>query len=188
MLHVVAVPDSAPQIAVPVPGVDTTVAPTLRQLLVIDARDDNLLTRVEVTTRRPGRAGTGEETATDTIPLPVGGTDRAVLQWALDLNGQGFVAGDTVYYQVRAFDNAPNRQSTASREYALYLPSVADIREAVRNAASDLVTDTDSLLRAQRDLAEETRNLAAEGARPDETGGEADDRMEIGRASCRERV
>ncbi len=180
VLHVVAVPDSAPQIAVPVPGVDTTIAPSLRQLLVIDARDDNLLTRVEVTIRRAARAGTDGETTTDTIPLPVGGTDRAVLQWALDLTGQGFVAGDTAYYHLRAFDNAPNRQSTASREYALYLPSIADIREAVRDAANDLVADTDSLLQAQRDLAEETRNLAAEGKkRTDGAGGDTDDRMDF---------
>ena len=180
VLHVVAVRDSAPQITVPVPGVDTTVAPSLRQLLVIDARDDHLLTRIELTTRRAGRAGNGAHTQTDTIPLPVGGTDRAVLQWVIDLNDRGFLPGDTAYYRVRAVDNAPNPQVSETREFALYLPSFSDIREAVRDAADDLVSDADSLLRAQRDLAEATRDLAAEGDRRNEAArGEANDRMDF---------
>jgi flagellar biosynthesis regulator FlaF len=180
VLHVVAVPDSAPQITVPVPGVDTTVAPSLRQLLVIDARDDHLLTRIELTTRRASRTGNGGHTETDTIPLPVGGTDRAVLQWVIDLNDRGFLPGDTAYYRVRAVDNAPNPQVSETREFALYLPSLSDIREAVRDAADDLVSDTDSLLRAQRDLAEATRNLAAEGDRRDDaTRGDRNDRMDF---------
>lgn len=180
VLHVVAVPDSAPLITVPVPGVDTTVAPSLRQLLVIDARDDHLLTRIELTTRRAGRTGNGGHTQTDTIPLPVGGTDRAVLQWVIDLNDRGFLPGDTAYYRVRAIDNAPNPQVSETREFALYLPSVSDIREAVRAAADDLVSDTDSLLRVQRSLAEATRNLAAEGnRRNDAARGDANDRMDF---------
>ncbi|MCH8144265.1 MAG: hypothetical protein IIA55_06065 [Gemmatimonadetes bacterium] len=180
VLHVVAVPDSAPQITVPVPGVDTTVAPSLRQLLVIDARDDHLLTRIELTTRRASRTGNGGHTETDTIPLPVGGTDRAVLQWVIDLNDRGFLPGDTAYYRVRAVDNAPNPQVSETREFALYLPSLGDIRNAVRDAADDLVSDTDSLLRAQRDLAEATRDLAAEGDRRDDAArGDANDRMDF---------
>ena len=180
VLHVVAVPDSAPQITVPVPGVDTTVAPSLRQLLVIDARDDHLLTRIELTTRRASRTGNGGYTETDTIPLPVGGTDRAVLQWVIDLNDRGFLPGDTAYYRVRAVDNAPNPQVSETREFALYLPSLGDIRNAVRDAADDLVSDTDSLLRAQRDLAEATRDLAAEGGRRDDAArGDANDRMDF---------
>ncbi len=180
VLHVVAVPDSAPQIMVPVPGVDTTVAPSLRQLLVIDARDDHLLTRIESTTRRASRTGNGGHTQTDTIPLPVGGTDRAVLQWVIDLNDRGFLPGDTAYYRLRAVDNAPNPQVSETREFALYLPSLSDIREAVRDAADDLVSDTDSLSRAQRDLAEATRNLAVEGdRRNDAARGDANDRMDF---------
>jgi hypothetical protein len=180
VLHVVAVPDSAPEITVPVPGIDTTVAPTLRQLLVVDARDDHMLTRIEITTRRAGRVGDDGATETDTIPLPVGGTDRAVLQWVLDLNDRGFNSGDTAYYHLRAVDNAPNAQEAETREYALYLPSLSDMRQAVRDAAGNLVADTDSLLQAQQDLAEETRNLAAEGdRRSDDAPGEEDDRMDF---------
>jgi hypothetical protein len=180
VIHVVAVRDSAPEITVPVPGVDTTVAPTLRQLLVVDARDDHMLTRIEITTRRAARDGDDGATETDTIPLPVGGTDRAVLQWALELNDRGFLPGDTAYYRLRAADNAPTTQVTETREFALYLPSLSDMREAVRDAAGELVDDTDSLLQAQQDLAEGTRNLAAEGdRRGDDARGEGDDRMDF---------
>ena len=165
VLHVVAVPDSVPQVSVPIPGVDTTANASLRRLLVVDARDDHRLTRVEITSRRASTGEVVDAPVTDTIPLPSGGTDRAVLQWVLDLNDRGFRGGDTAYYRVRAFDNAPTPQVAATREFALRLPSEADLREAVRQAADELTTDADSLLQAQQELTRETENLAAEGDR-----------------------
>ncbi len=173
VLHVVAVPDSAPQVSVPIPGVDTTANVSLRQLLVVDARDDHRLTLVEITSRRVTAEGAPRASVTDTIPLPVGATDRAVLQWVLDLNDRGFLPGDTAYYRIRAFDNSPSQQNTVTREYALRLPSVRDMRDAVRDAAEALATDTDSLLRAQQALAQETEDLAAAG---DRDANESDNR------------
>jgi len=54
-LHLLAVRDSAPSVSVPVPGADTTAPATLKQPLVIDVRDDNRVTRVELVTRRVSR-------------------------------------------------------------------------------------------------------------------------------------
>ena len=183
VLHVVAVPDSAPEVSVPIPGADTTIHVSLRQLLVVDARDDHRLSRVEITSRRVTPEGSDAAPVTDTIPLPAGGTDRAVLQWVLDLNDRGFLPGDTAYYRIRVFDNAPTPQSTATREFALRLPSVSDMRQAVRDAAEELVTDADSLLRAQQALAEETENLAASGDREGTESGQgrrdANERMDF---------
>ena len=183
VLHIVAVPDSAPEVSVPIPGADTTIHVSLRQLLVVDARDDHRLSRVEITSRRATPGGSDAAEVTDTIPLPAGGTDRAVLQWVLDLNDREFLPGDTAYYRIRVFDNAPTPQSTVTREFALRLPSVSDMRQAVRDAAQDLVTDSDSLLEAQRELAEETENLAAsgdrEGTEPGQGRRNANERMDF---------
>src|SRR5206468_12161125 len=56
-LRLRVVPDSAPVVTVPVPGRDTTLPLSLRQPLVIDARDDHGLTRLEVVSWRVSQTG-----------------------------------------------------------------------------------------------------------------------------------
>ncbi|MSR07686.1 MAG: hypothetical protein EXR93_11565 [Gemmatimonadetes bacterium] len=173
-LHLMAVRDSAPSVSVPVPGADTTAPSTLKQPLVIDVRDDNRITRVELITRRVSHAGVAGGRSTEDIPVPEEGAERLVLQWLLDLNGQGFVPGDTAYFRVRAYDNAPSPQVAETREYLLRLPTLAEMREAVREASRDLKAALDSILKAQTALAEETQDAAEERQRELEAnkGGE----------------
>src|SRR5207247_8155024 len=52
-LELRVIPDSAPVVLVPLPGRDTTLPLSLRQPLVVDARDDHGLSRSEE--RRGGR-------------------------------------------------------------------------------------------------------------------------------------
>lgn len=165
-LNLIAVPDSAPVVAVPVPGGDTTAPLTLRQPLVIDTRDDHLVTRVELVSRRVSRLGVAGAPRTEPVPLPEGGAERAVLQWMLDLNGQGYLPGDTAYFRVRAYDNAPTPQMGETREFVLRLPSAAELREAMRSQSRALAAAADSLARAQRDLTRATEQLANERERP----------------------
>jgi hypothetical protein len=167
-LHITAVRDSLPTVAVPVPGVDTVAPLSLKQPLVIDVRDDHRLTRVEVVSRRVSRNGLPDDPVTQELLLPMGVTDRAVLQWIMDLNDRGFLSGDTAYYKVRAYDNAPESQLAETREFILRLPSTAELREAVREAAEAMVTDADSLFEAQQELARETQEMAAEQERADQ--------------------
>ena len=134
-LNVVAVPDSAPVVTVAQPGVDTIAPLSLKQPLVIDARDDHGIARVELVSRRVSRLGLTSPPQTDTLPLPAGNSGRLVLQWTLDLNGRGYLPGDTAFYRVRAWDNAPGGQMGETREYRLRLPSNAELREALREAA-----------------------------------------------------
>jgi hypothetical protein len=164
-LDIVAVPDSVPAVAVAVPGVDTTVPLSLRQPLVIDARDDHRVTQVQLVSRRVSRLGLATPPQTDTLPLPQSGTERAVLQWTLDLNGRGYLPGDTAFYRVRAWDNAPRPQMGETREYRLRLPSSAELREALRQAARSATAAADSLARGQRSLAQTTEELSAERER-----------------------
>ncbi len=164
-LNVVAVPDSVPIVTVPVPGADTTAPLSLTLPLVIDARDDHSLSRVELVSWRVTRLGERRAPAVEEIPLGEGGRERAVLQWVLDLNGRGFLPGDTAYFKVRARDNAPASQVGESRAFKLRLPSLGELRQAMRQATDAVAAGADSLTAAQRELARSIEDLAAERER-----------------------
>jgi len=171
-LFAALVRDSVPVVTVPVPGTDTVAPTSLLQSLVVDARDDHLITRVELLTRRVSRLGIHSDTTSELLFLPEGGAERAVLPWVMNLNDRGFLPGDTAYYRVRAWDNAPIGQFGQSEEFAIRLPSRREMRQEVRDVANELTTDADSLLRAQRELARETEALAASRERNERSGGE----------------
>src|SRR5262249_50979078 len=88
-----------------------------------------------------------------------------VLQWLLDLNDRGFNPGDTAYFKVRAFDNAPVPQMAETREYVLRLPTLGEMREAVRNAQRDLQAAVDSMLKSQTSVTQEAEDAAEERQR-----------------------
>lgn len=180
-LTVIAVGDSAPQVAVAIPGVDTTPPLTLLQPLVIDVRDDNRVTAVELVTRRVNRLGIASEPSVTRIPLPEGGTERAMLQWTLDLDGLGFLPGDTAFYRVRAYDNAPVRQMSSTREFMLRIPSSREMRQRLSEQASGIIAGADSLARLQRKLERLTEELTAGGgAAPERSnGGRQSDEREL---------
>ncbi len=159
-LVLVAVPDSAPVLSVPIPGADTTAPASLRQPIVVDVRDDHRVTRVEVESRRVSRLGTRGEPVRETIALPEAGVERAVLQWMLDLNERGFLPGDTAYFKVRAVDNAPVPHATETREFALRLPSMSELRRQARSDARALAHAADSLAQRQREVQRETEDLS----------------------------
>jgi hypothetical protein len=165
VLTVVAVPDSVPTILIPVPGADTVAPITLQQGILVDARDDHRLQALELRSWRVSRRGVREEPVVQPIPLPEGAVARLVLPWVLDLNERGFVPGDTAFYQVHATDNAPVPHTGTSRVFALRLPAVSELRDAIRTATRAVGTEADSLVDAQRDLASRIEDLAAERER-----------------------
>ncbi len=159
------VADSAPRVDVPVPGADTIIPLTLRVPLVIDAQDDHGLTRLLVESRRISRLGFEDPARVETVELPGSTPDRAVLPWQLDLNGRGLVPGDSVRFIVRAVDNAPAAHTGRSREYALRLPTLSEVREAARQTASEIGQRLDSIAAASRKLERQTEDLAQERPR-----------------------
>jgi len=165
ILTVVAVPDSVPTVLIPVPGADTVAPITLQQGILVDARDDHRLRALELRSWRVSRRGVRDDPVVEPIPLPEGGASRLVLPWVLDLNERGFVPGDTAFYQVHATDNAPVPHEGASRVFALRLPAMSELREAIRTATRGAGTEADSLAAAQRDLAGRIEDLAAERER-----------------------
>src|SRR5439155_344048 len=78
-LRLRVVPDSAPVVTVPVPGRDTTLPLSLRQPLVIDARDDHGLTRLEVVSWRVSQTGKVGAAVRESLDVS-GAGERAIVQ------------------------------------------------------------------------------------------------------------
>ncbi len=160
-LEVRAIPDSAPVVSAPVPGADTTAPLDLKPPVVVDARDDHGLGRVEIVSWRVSRLGVVGDTQVDSLP-GVGGADRVVQSQVLDLTNRSLLPGDTVRFFVRAADRAPVPHVGRSREYALRLRSLAELREAVRGGADSLARQAAALAADQSQLSRQTEDLAAQ--------------------------
>jgi hypothetical protein len=163
-LHLLIVPDSAPVVAVPVPGRDTTLPISLRQPVVVDVRDDHGITRLALVSWRVSRTGRVGEVVRESLDV-AGVGDRAIVQGRLDAERRGLLPGDTLRMYVEAWDNAPAPHRGRSPEFALRLPSMEELRAETRAAAQSVAASADSVAAAQRDLANRTRDLAQERAR-----------------------
>jgi len=165
-LRLRVVPDSAPIVSVPVPGRDTTLPLTLRQPLVIDARDDHGLTRLEVVSWRVSRTGKVGAVVRESLAVS-GAGERVIVQGELDAERRGLLPGDTLRLRVEAWDNAPAPGTHVGRseEIALRLPSLEELRAATRTAARDVATAADSVAQAERELAARTGDLAQQRSR-----------------------
>jgi hypothetical protein len=164
-LTIVAVPDSAPVVALVVPSADTVMPTSLIQPLVAEVRDDHRVGRVEIISRRVSRLGTRGAPMVDTASLPAEGVERAVVTAPLDLNHRGFLPGDTAYVRVRAYDLAPHAHVGETPELRLRLPSLSDLRQAVREETRALRSASDSLADKQRDLGRSVQEMSQERSR-----------------------
>jgi hypothetical protein len=178
-----AIPDRAPEVVLVVPSADTLMPTTLLQPLVIEVRDDYRVTGLEVQSRRVSRLGTVGGPVGDSVGLPPEGVERGVVTAQLDLNGRGYLPGDTAYVRVRARDNAPRSRTTETAEIRLRLPSLAELRASVREDTRALSATADSLADAQRDVGRAVEDLAHQRQR-DPTGarGQGRSRLEFEQA------
>jgi len=163
-LRLVIVPDSAPVVALPVPGRDTTLPISLRQQLVADVRDDHGIARLSVVSWRVSRTGRIGEAVRESLDVS-GVGDRAIVQGQLDAERRGLLPGDTLRLYLEAWDNAPTPHRGRSPEIALRLPSMEELRAQARAAARAVANAGDSVSAAQRELSERTRDLAQERSR-----------------------
>ncbi|MGH7531822.1 MAG: hypothetical protein ACREL4_00910 [Gemmatimonadales bacterium] len=157
------IPDSAPSVDIPVPGADTVVGLDHPIPLVVDARDDHGLARLEVESRSRREI----DDRVEQVTLPAGDPDHVALSWALDLRGRGFLPGDTVTVSAWATDNAPRAQRVRSRLYHLRLATLAEALAATDAATASVRSGFDSVAAAGRSLARQTEDLAHERARID---------------------
>ncbi len=158
------VPDSAPVVAVPVPGRDTALPLSLRQPLVVDARDDHGLTRLEVVSWRVSQTGKVGSVVRESLPV-AGAGERAIVQGEIGAERRGLLPGDTLRLRVEAWDNAPRPHMGRSAELALRLPSLEELRAATRAATQAVAAAADSLAEAQRELGTRTGDLAQQRSR-----------------------
>ena len=163
-LRLIIVPDSAPVVALPVPGRDTMLPISLRQQLVADVRDDHGIARLAVVSWRVSRTGRIDPPVRESLDVS-GVGDRAIVQGRLDADNRGLLPGDTLRLYVEAWDNAPVAQVGRSPEIALRLPSMEELRAAARAAAQSTAGAADSVAAAQRELSDRTRDLASERSR-----------------------
>ena len=159
-LALAIVTDAPPAVVVAVPGGDTTAPLSLRQPLVADVSDDYGISRVEIVSWRVSQTGRVDPAVRETVPA-AGAGDRVIVQGELNLEQRGLLPGDTLRYFVAAWDNAPQPQRAASREYVLRLPSRAELRAATREAAASVAAAAESVAAAQGELADRARDLAA---------------------------
>jgi hypothetical protein len=170
-LRLLIVPDSAPVVALPVPGRDTTLPISLHQQLVADVRDDHGIARLAVVSWRVSRTGRVGEAVRESLDVS-GVGDRAIVQGRLDAENRGLLPGDTLRLYVEAWDNAPVPHQGRSAEIALRLPSMEELRAQAREAARAVASAADSVSAAQRELSDRTRDLAQERSR-EQTAGTA---------------
>ncbi|HVH67626.1 MAG TPA: hypothetical protein VM716_07155 [Gemmatimonadales bacterium] len=158
------VPDSAPVVALPVPGRDTTLPLSLRQPLVVDARDDHGLTRLELVSWRVSQTGKVGAAVRESLDVS-GAGERAIVQGEIDAERRGLLPGDTLRLVAEAWDNAPVPHVGRSPEIALRLPSLEELRAATRAATRDVAAEAESLAQVQTELGRRTGDLAQQRAR-----------------------
>jgi len=154
-LELLVVADSIPNVEILIPGQDTVLPISLTQPLVIDARDDYGLERFELVAYRVTAFGERHEPVVQGLDL--GGTRGALARPALDLTTWGLLPGDTVRYFARVTDNHPAGQVGVSREYALRMPMVAELRREAEATLQNVAERLDSLrIEAERQELENT--------------------------------
>ncbi len=155
--------DAAPEVEVTFPGVDTLIAPDLRQLIVADARDDYGIVAATLVSWRSTRTGQREPPIEQALMLE-GEADQKLVRGVLDATARRLLPGDTLSYFVRVHDNSPARKAGNSRIYTLRIPGSDELRERVQGETDDLIKDADELARALQQLETRTRDLQRKSA------------------------
>lgn len=164
-VDIVLTPDGEPSIAVPLPGRDTVLPLGMRQLLVIEARDDYGLSLLELVAYRVTAFGEREEPR---VQRGVLSGARAVLaRPLLDVSAWGIMPGDTVRFFARVTDNAPGGgHVVSSREYRLWMPAAAELQREAEKVLDEAAQRLEALSEEARRQAEETRKLERSAAAP----------------------
>lgn len=167
--------DLAPLVAIPLPGRDTIMPLTLRQPLVLEARDDYGLDRLELVAWRVTAFGERHEPVVQGLDL--GGTRAALARPMLNASTWGLMPGDTVRYFARVVDNAPGGQVGATREYVLRMPDAAEMRREAERQLEDVAERLQEMAEEAGEQAAETRDMerAAEARDPGSQSGNRPD-------------
>jgi hypothetical protein len=157
-LELEVIPDSVPHVEILSPASDTVVLADASVPIRAAATDDHGLESVALVSQR--RLANGSVMPDVVQPL---GTPRAPA-WSgapsLELAPRGLQPGDELLVKVVATDNSPWKQSGASRELVLRVPSLSEQRERARTLADSTVARLDAAAKTERDLAQRTDEAA----------------------------
>ena len=162
-LELVVVGDAAPEVEVTFPGVDTLIAPDLRQVIVADARDDYGIVSATLVSWRTSRTGQREAPVEQPLTLE-GDVDLKLVRGVLDATARKLLPGDTLSYFVRVTDNSPSRKPGVSRTYTLRVPGTDELRERVQDETESLIDDANDLARLMKELESRTRDMQRKSA------------------------
>ena len=174
------VSDSAPTIAVLLPGRDTLLPVSLRQPLVLEASDDYGLNHLALVVYRV--TAFGDRMAPVEQPMTVGGTRGALLRPVIDLTGWELLPGDTIRYYARAVDNAPIANVSETREYVLRPPTAADLRREAQERLNEAARGVEQLADRAEERAAETQELGLSSQSDPQSRGprqEAEERLDF---------
>jgi hypothetical protein len=161
-LEIRLVPDSLPSVAILLPGQDTVLPLSLRQPLVVDARDDYGLSRFELVAYRVTALGERHEPVVQGVDL--GGTRAALARPALDLTTWGLLPGDTVRYFARVVDTHPSGQVGVSPEFALRMPAASELRREAEATIENVAERLEAMRAEAERQAELSQAQAIESA------------------------
>jgi hypothetical protein len=155
-LTIVLAADAPPHVEITYPAADTTFDAGMVQPVLADARDDHGVAAASLISWRVSAAGRSDPRHENTIGIGAV-ADRLLLEGLLDAGDRGLLPGDTLRYLVRVTDT--RGQTGDSRVHALWLPSLAQLRERAERDARETVSRADALTRAMTDLERQTREL-----------------------------
>ncbi|HET7621254.1 MAG TPA: hypothetical protein VFK39_05060 [Gemmatimonadaceae bacterium] len=157
-LELEVIPDSVPHVEILSPASDTVVLADASVPIRAAATDDHGLESVVLVSQR--RLANGSVMPDVVQPL---GAPRAPA-WSgapsLELAPRGLQPGDELLVKVVATDNSPWKQSGASRELVLRVPTLSEQRERARTLADSTVARLDAAAKTERDLAQRTDEAA----------------------------
>lgn len=156
-LEVRLVPDAPPRVAIPLPGADTLLPLDLVQPLVLEARDDYGLRRLEVVAYRvTPLTGAGDPVVHG---VDVGGARAVLARPILDLSSWDLLPGDEVRYFARALDNGPRGGWGRSPEFVLRVPAVAALGREAESRLTEAARRMDEAAAEAERQARESRDL-----------------------------
>lgn len=170
---VLVVADAPPMVAIPVPGRDTVAPPSMTVAVVIALEDDHGLRSVALDLQTRTRTNRSRQS----LDLPDGTTDRALVTTVLDLAALELGPGDTLWYTAVGGDNSPRQGTGRSPTYAIRVPTAAEQREARQAATAATAAGFDSLTSRAREAQRQTEDLGrerprTEGQRDGSPGGD----------------
>ncbi|MDH3206227.1 MAG: hypothetical protein OEO79_06420 [Gemmatimonadota bacterium] len=161
-LEIDLIADSLPTVAILLPGQDTILPLSLQQPLVVDARDDYGLRRVELVAYRVTAFGDRHEPVVQGLDLE--GTRGALARPILDFREWQLLPGDTVRYFARVVDNNPRGQTATTPEYVLRMLGASELDREAEGTLEESAARLEELRAEAERLAEQNRNRSLETA------------------------